>query len=293
MAKAATDAPRMQAPPSYGRHFRVIFDVAFNLDSTRIAALRHHQELAKWGDEGVAYLAAQRRLDEAMDVVGISDDQPPHESLTDPMACADAIYAVLLRDRGLLTAADYNLLIAPWRAAGLPDVLVVTGDDQADALTAVQHMTSDRIADQLLVTAWGTQVYAATMLLTGYNYGELLAYETVRDAVRVLHDGSLRLDWEALRRGVTHGQELAGQLIEDEMDADATEFLLMALDLADNDDLADVITDTTDHNAATLVSAMAWVSGVEGLLDARWEPGTQLLPSSGSIPHPRAGEAGE
>jgi hypothetical protein len=248
-------------PARYGRAYREIVATALTLTEDELAAVK----IADTADAEEIYERAVQNVDLGLALIDGVDD-PILDGY--PPCVIDAVVAVLARDRGLVTTADFDIITAPWVAAGLPLPHAVTGDDDTGAFTPLADMTTDRLADALLQAAFADQdrpqIYGAVLLLTGYNQGELLAFDSVREYLD-LHDGRLKLDWESLCGHLDHGD-----FSDDDMDASALRALNAAADLSvhDDDDPNDVHFDFgTPDNVEALVFAFGYAVGGEAALN--------------------------
>lgn len=243
----------------YGRAFAEVYQTALSLTAHKrgmlVANLSHADQ-----DE---HRAATERLGEGLNLIGVDEllsleDGDEAESF----AAFDVIYAVLLRDRGLITAADFATIVTPWVLADLPLPAAVTGDDETGPFTAVHDMTSDCLGDELLHAAFGTDAYGAVLALTGYNHGELLAYPTVRGYVE-RRRGVLVMDWKGLASVPFHSPELG---------EDAADFLEFVLMLSPASEEPDVLVPRDTDRAEVMITAIAYANGLESLLTGHTAP---------------------
>lgn len=267
------------APPArYGRAYRELIETVNSLTPEQVGDLdRIWTEIAANGNR--AYETASARMDQAASIVIDDAGDPGLDGKSIPII--DTALAVLCRDRGLLTQDDFAAITAPWTAAGLPLPVAVTGDEEADPLVAIDVMTSDRLADELLnhtfhdLAAYPT--YGAVLLLTGYNHGELLAHEPVRRVLDRHNDGKLMIDWASLR------SDLAKGVITDLTD-EAHNALCLALDLAlmSGGGSANVHLFSPDHpeTAEVMTFAIARTLGVPYLLVRGIQRPVQSSPGS-------------
>lgn len=237
--------------PRYGAATAEIVTTAADVTDAQAAAMTAaHNQI-----DDLIYQPAANRLGEQIQVLDPDGEVP----FSGHAPVFDAVYAVLTRDRGLITDDDFELLTRAWTAAGLPLPAQVTGDDETGAVVHIPAMTSDLIADELLHAAHGTEMYAAVLALTGFNLGGLLAYPMVRDCVRrSARDQSLYIDWRALGTAVDTDLEIG------DLDEDTRNLLDFAISLAETDSaLAAVSTE----NAEVLITATAYKLGVEHLIN--------------------------
>lgn len=259
MAQATTLPP---APAGYGSAFREVLEVVRALTADQITTLNNVSEHLQ---TDAAHQQAVERFEAAFELVDGGIAQFAAEGkliITAPGGALAALYAVLLRDRGLITAADFTIITDPWTTAGLPLPAAVTGDEALGTFTAIAEMTSDLIADELLHAAAGTAQYGAVLVLTGYNHGELLAYPCIRKFVERHEGGALKIDWNSV--AIDHAMDL----LEEELGEDATDFLTVALAMLPDGELG---VDVTDDNAEVLTLATAYTTGATSLLNPRWE----------------------
>lgn len=243
-------------------------------------------------EQGEALVGAQAALDqEAWDAAdgrlcAVVDMLDPANDFLDAVDVLPAVQvryayktvnAVVARDRGLITDADFALLTTPWLAAGLTLPAQITGDH---AITAdishgpIEHLTSDLLADELLRTTYGTSQYGAMLALTGYNYGELLASPWVRRFIRRAYGATpadaevfFDFDWSAMTAAFEAEEVLTtGPVATNGMDEVALNFLMTAADFAqDRSQLLDEV--NGENNAEVYVAAAAHALGVSGMLD--------------------------
>lgn len=213
MAQATT--PTRPAPPGHGRAYAEVHATALALTDDQLDAIT----AAANAEDPDVYAAAARRLDDALLLIEAEHPEPSDRL---PAAVTDTMQSVLARDRGLITAGDFDTLTAAWSAAGLPLPAAITIDDDADG--PIDAMTSDRVADELMISTFGDpELYGAALMLTGYNHCELLAYPAVRQFIVRLPDGKLRVAWDELADAT---EDLSGPL------ADLPEFALDAIAVA-------------------------------------------------------------
>lgn len=269
MAQATTAPPPTAAPPGFGTAFAETSRTAHELTADQAV------ELADAFDEADAdaYEEALCRLDGALSLLGVDgyEDVPAQH----------VAYAVLARDRGVINAGDFQVITKAWAAAGLPLPTASTGDVDDDA--PISEMTTDRICDELVHAAADTPAMGPVLLLTGYNYGELLAYPSMRDFVARGDDDLLYINWQGLER-LFDGED--GPELKDLPD-EAVEILSTVLDIvADGDELVPAGSD----NAELLTLALAYTFGTEHMIDPSWD---NNLPRPAASPVPSASDPGE
>ncbi len=275
MAQAtATSTTAPAAPPAgYGRPFCEIYQATHALTADQAAAL----EAAAARRDDATYEAAARRLDDALVLLNYEDpDTGPFE--TRPQCAADAAFAVLARDRGVITAGDFDTITEPWRSTGLLLPPASTGDD--DNGVAIEAMTADRICEELMDTAASTRLAGATIALTEYNIGELLAYPAVRGYVERRADGLVDLRWTDLIGDVADSTR---KHAFDSLPREALDALIFATSLAvEPAEVRVVVVPTTavadDGNAETVTLAVAYALDTEHLFDRPEQPAATPAP---------------
>jgi hypothetical protein len=198
MAQTTTPARPRPIPAWFGRAYRQVAETARALTDEQYAKLyRALSDALSAGHYSVAVLRTQTALFD----IGVDPDDLIAEQ---PVTVVDAAMAVLARDRGVITDADFDTITSVWTAAGLPLPAAITIDDDADG--PIDDMTTDRIADELMISGVADpKVYGAVLMLTGYNHGELLAYPAVRQFLQRDDDGKLRVRWVGLARAAGSG----------------------------------------------------------------------------------------
>lgn len=255
MVQATTLTP----PARYGRAYAAIFAVAHALTAEQVTDV--YEACNELADYNPAYDLAAARLNDSIELIAGTDSGI--DGL--PLQVVDTVRAVLARDRGLITAADFALITGPWVAAGLPLPEAVTGDDEAETFTALDLMTSDRLGDQLLQNALGEDdFYGAVLMLTGYNHGELLAYQGMRRLLDTHRGGRLMFDWRCLISSITRNRlhvEFA------ELTAEARDALRFAARLvlpnANLPGSPQFLIPETDDTADVMATAFAYAIGAD------------------------------
>jgi hypothetical protein len=255
MTQAVTLPP---APTAYGSAFAEVLEAVHALTDDQVTELH-----TQWNNLDPGALGdATEHLDEALSLLGEDVIEQICEDgilgINTVLPARDVLYAVLLRDRGLLTAADFAALTRAWTRAGLPLPAAVTGDSDVGPFTAINEMTSDLLADELLHAAASTPQYGATLVLTGYNHGELLAYPAIRQCID-RHDGEYRIDWNSLAVDHASGDfEDLGGIVD--------YFLTVALALLPGGEFGQ---DISADNAEVITLAVAYTTGAAHLLEPR------------------------
>lgn len=266
MAQAIT----ITAPPAkYGRAYAEIVNAAAALTTDQVDELnRLYRDWPETAPRGI-----YERIDAAIELF-----RPVHEHhVLEPLAAVDAADAVLARDRGVITSADFAALTAVWVAAGHPLPGAITGDSEVGPFTPINAMTSDLISDELLHAANGTPEYGAVLMLTGYNVGELLAHQSVRGWID-RHNNQYKVDWAGLAEALDADQ--LGDLGED-----ARWFLESTTSLAT---ISPTVHDVPASAAETVVIGVAYTYFLPHMINPHWETSTTTSP--GPFPQARAGE---
>jgi hypothetical protein len=272
-----TQAIARSAPAAYGSAFAQIYATARHVSADQREELARTWELANTD----AYRTASKRLDEALDLLGIE-----RETFESPALITDTVYAVLAFDRGLLSRADFEAITGAWTLAGLPLPMQIDGDEEIPTSVNINFVTADALADELLHAANGTADYAAVLMLTGYNHGELLNYPSVRACIdRRPSTGEFVIDWALLRAAVDDEDDTDDGIV-DEVEENVADILAVTLSLlpGDEESLVDFI---GRPNAAAFVTAAAYGMGVEHLLFAGGVNHTQ---QPAVVPRPREWE---
>jgi hypothetical protein len=278
-----THATMTQAPGAYGTAFRQVYATAAEITAEQRDQLSKTWELA----DTAAYAAASKRLDEAIDLLDVE-----RVNFYSPALISDTVYAVLALDRGLITRTDFEAITGAWTLAGLPLPMQLDGDEAIPSCANIDFVTTDALVDELLHATFGTDQYGAVLMLTGYNYGELLAYRSVRACLDRRGNGDFIIDWKSLSNALD-GDEADEDTDVDEMEEKAADAIEVALGLLpagtlEDDDATEGEDDSLlgfvggDANAEPFVTAVAYSFGVQHLLT-----GTE---SAAVVPQPRAWE---
>lgn len=279
MAQATANRP--VAPARFGAAYHEVHQTITNLTPDQVVALTHAYSNAEF----YSYQLAVARLNDALEVLDVDDDLLSVEPAPAPYA-ENTANAVLARDRGLLTAADFRTITDPWIHAGLPLPSTVTGDDPISAtLVSLDVLTTDRVADELMSAAADRDDYAAVMMLTGYNHGELLAYPRVRRFLDRHTTGELVVDWDSLRIALDNGALLG----LGEPASNALHFAI-GLRLPADGSCGFLHFSTPDSADTAEVMALAFAHAIGAALPSpRPAPAPTPTPT---LPRPRGGEPG-
>lgn len=281
MAQATTASPPrfgdigdpVPPPERYGSAFSAIYKVAVSLpNDQRHKLLDEFHTLTCREHEIEIYHAALARLNEVLGLLGVEERED------DP--AVDVAFAMLARDRGLITAGDFDTLTAAWVAAGLPLPAASTGDEDTDV--PVAKMTTDRVCDELVHTAHGTPHVGAVLVLTGFNHGELLTYDIVRGFV-VKTDNGLEVRWADLDYALhEEGQFPPAGILSGE----ALGFLALAVSMATLPSAAPA----GSANAEVMTLACAYALGSEYMIDPWYDSD---VPRPATAPPRPASDPGE
>jgi len=274
MAQAATlSAPPVPPPTRYGSSFSAIYEVVTSLPHDQVCALNDAYHTAHHRDDYAAYGAALDRLDVVLGLLGVQE--------RDDDLAQDVAFAMLARDRGLINEADFTTITTAWVAAGLPLPATSTGDVDDDV--PVTKMTTDRICDELAHTAVDTPNAGAVLALTGYNYGELLSYDIVREFI--VKDGAgLQVRWSDLDYALN---EEGGFPAEGVLSGEALGFLAFAVSMATVAGAAM----PGSQNAEVMTLAVSYALNTHRMIDTRWD--NDSTPEAAASPTPPASDPGE
>lgn len=198
-----TQSTTVTAPDArFGRIFQELCQIVHNLTDEQAAALS--EQFAK---KQPAINAPERRgliIHRTMKMIEFDEDTylPRNEHLNKhgvDWHLSTVAGLLLARDRGLVTEQYFTQMTHRWTTAGLPLPTAITGDQQIALDADISQLTTDALVDELLHFAHCTDQYGAVLALTGYNHGELLAHETIRQFVRRTPAGNFYMDWAALR----------------------------------------------------------------------------------------------
>lgn len=255
-------------PARYGSAFSAIYQVATSLPVDMRVKL--HDEFLRREDDIEVYHAALHRLDEVLGLLGVEERE-------DDLA-VDVAFAMLARDRGLITAGDFDTITAAWVAADLP--LPATSDGDEDTDVPVAKMTTDRVCDELTHAAHGTPHAGAVLVLTGFNYGELLTYDIVREFV-VKTDNGLEVRWADLDYALNEEGQFPPAGI---LSGEALGFLALAVSMATLPSAAPA----GSGNAEVMTLACAYALGTEHMISPTYD-----LPLPAASPSRLASDPGE